>query len=613
MKKSLTLLLIIFLGIIFRFNNLNWDANHHLHPDERFLTMVGNAIKMPQNLKEYFNPDLSPLNPANHNYTFFVYGIFPILFNKVLAGFFNLDNYNDFTLLGRFLSGFFDLLIIFLVYKTGEILEKKYRWSNFLKYFAAFFYTIAVLPIQLSHFFAVDTFLNFFMFASFYFSLKYNYFSSEQAKRPSRETIDNSRQARAVIKNSSRQVQIVGKAGSRKAQMITYLFMSAIFFGLAMSSKINAIIILPLNLFILIVPNLFRNLKFDNVLNKFFLILGYLLISYFTLRLADPYIFSSANFFDLNLNEHFVASLKSLKSFEGKDIWYPPGIQWINKKPVIFSLVNLAFFGVGLFYFAFIILAIGLIINFFLSKKGKRVSIFKRGKSANYIVEATLFWILAFFLYQSTQFVKAMRYFIFIYPFLAILAAYGLNWVFKKILRPMFFFLLMLLLIWPVSFSSIYLRPVSRVTASEWIYQNLPDNSFILGESWDDPLPLFVENNFNKQFKIEQLPIFDPDTSEKWQKMNDLLRRADYYILSSNRGWGSITTVPEKYPKMSKFYSDLLSGKNQSYRLVKEFTSYPQLKIGNWKLEFADDWADESFTVYDHPKVLIFKNISKNN
>jgi hypothetical protein len=92
--------------------------------------------------------------------------------------------------------------------------------------------------------------------------------------------------------------------------------------------------------------------------------------------------------------------------------------------------------------------------------------------------------------------------------------------------------------------------------------------------------------------------------------MNNILNKADYYVLSSNRGWGSITTVPEKYPMMSKFYNDLLSGKT-NYKLIKEFTSYPSLcymlHVTCYMLN--DQWADESFTVYDHPKVMIFKNV----
>ncbi|MBI4009221.1 hypothetical protein HY357_03240, partial [Candidatus Roizmanbacteria bacterium] len=166
-----------------------------------------------------------------------------------------------------------------------------------------------------------------------------------------------------------------------------------------------------------------------------------------------------------------------------------------------------------------------------------------------------------------------------------------------------------LLLIWPLAFSSIYLTKNSRVAASEWIYKNLPNGSFILSEHWDDGLPLFVEQTYGKLFSGEQLPVFDPDTPEKWQRMNYLLKNADYYILSSNRGWGSIPTAPEKYPKMSKFYNDLFAEKLR-YKKVKEFVSYPKFSIFNFQFSIPDHWADESFTVYDHPKVIIYQNVT---
>jgi len=118
---------------------------------------------------------------------------------------------------------------------------------------------------------------------------------------------------------------------------------------------------------------------------------------------------------------------------------------------------------------------------------------------------------------------------------------------------------------------------------------------------------LSVLNSYGKQFTSDQLPVFDPDTPEKWQKMNDMLMRSDYYILSSNRGRGSIMTVPKKYPLMSKFYKLLLNDKLQ-YKKIKEFTSYPKFQILNFKFQIKDSWSDEGFTVYDHPQVLIFKN-----
>ena len=122
-----------------------------------------------------------------------------------------------------------------------------------------------------------------------------------------------------------------------------------------------------------------------------------------------------------------------------------------------------------------------------------------------------------------------------------------------------------------------------------------------MGEYWDDPLPLSVTGNYGKQFIVEQLPVFDPDTTEKWLKMNEMLKKADYYVLSSNRGWGSVVTVPEKYPLMSRFYEQLLSDKF-SFKKIKEFKPY-YYKF----FQLPNSWIDESFTVYDQPTVIILK------
>ncbi|VVA43388.1 conserved membrane hypothetical protein [Candidatus Roizmanbacteria bacterium] len=561
MKKILMTLAIILLAFFFRFNSLNWDQNLHLHPDERFLTMVGNAMKLPTNINQYFDQKTSLMNPTNIGYNFFVYGRFPLILTKYLAVVYNLDNYNDFTILGRQLSAFFDLLIIFFIIKTVGLLEKKLKLKSSIKYWAGFFYAIAVLPIQLSHFFAVDTFLNFFMFGSFYFAL-------------------------------------------RKKNIF-----SAVFFGLALASKITALFILPLNLFIISLAYLQRPSRIGKYLLMIFIYLG---ISYFTLRLADPYLFQNSNIFNPTISKLFIENIKSLQNMTVKNMsnWFPPMVQWLNKNTTQHSLVNNIVFGLGIPY---VILLITGILRVLLSFLRKRESI---------PIFAMLFWSLSFFAYQSIQVTPTLRYFIIIYPFLAIFASIGINYlinfkiklkgkylVYSKTYSYFFIFIsILILLIWPLMFSSIYLNKNSRVEASEWIYKNLPNNSMVLGESWDDSLPMGVVNNYGKQFTSDQLPVFEPDTPEKWQKMNDLLMRADYYVLSSNRGWGSIMTVPEKYPKMTQFYKLLLSN-NLQYKKIKEFNSFPKLKIKNWKLfEINDSWSDEGFTVYDHPQVLIYKN-----
>ncbi len=626
------LILIILLAIFLRFNNLNWDANFHLHPDERFLTMVGTAMKIPSNVFDYLNSHISSMNPTNINFPFFVYGVFPVTLNKILAVIFSNDNYNGYTIQGRFLSAFFDILTVILVYKTAKLLFSK-ETSNLkhlifnIPLWAAFFYAIAVLPIQLSHFFAVDTFLNFFMLASFYFALKFHYFSSGVEKN--------------ISSNRSRPDFAKASTG-KQARTIKWLVFSAIFFGLALSSKINALFILPLNLFFILTSVIsterseWRN-PFKNGVSKIvFLLLIYIFISYFTVRLANPYYFESSNFFNLLPNKLFVENLKSLKSFEGKDIWFPPAIQWISKNP-LFSVVNLAVFGLGIPYFILALLGILYVIlegakRLIGSSKilSLRTLYSLQNDRVAYTRLMVLLWVLGFFVYQSLQFVKAMRYFIFIYPFLAIFAGIGVDRLSFWLVQNRFWMrlstssrltrmtvlkvlLILILLIWPLAFASIYTTKNSRVEASEWIYQNIPNSSLLLSEHWDDALPLGVQQNYGKQFTIKELPVFAPDDKEKWKQMNDLLSQADYYILSSNRGWGSVPTVPEKYPKMAKFYQELLANNLPHYKKVAEFTSYPsiQFQISNFKFQipFSDQWSDESFTVYDHPKVMIYKKI----
>ncbi|PIQ72297.1 hypothetical protein COY13_01660 [Candidatus Roizmanbacteria bacterium CG_4_10_14_0_2_um_filter_36_35] len=566
LKNFLFLFLILLIGFWFRFNNVNWDENFHLHPDERFLTMVGNAMTLPKNIGEYLNPIISKINPANIGYKFFVYGNFPLVLNKYLAVFYHKDNYNDFTILGRKLSAYLDLLIILFVFKTVFLLEKRYKFSSSLKYLAAFFYAIAVYPIQSSHFFTVDTFLNFFMFASFYLALKY------------------------YLKNN-----------------IRHLFLSSIFFGLALASKVSAIYILPLILFFIF----FKNPK------KTSHILLFLVILYLSLRLANPYYFQNSSLFDPRLNQDFVSSIKQLKSFEGKDIWYPPAVQWMNK-PVSFLLVNLMFIGVGLPYFILMFIGIVWII---LNLKSQIPACRQAGsnphlKSKNYLLMIILIWVVGYFIYQSVSVFKSIRYTIYLYPFFAIFAGIGANVILNSFQDLRFrnkfgmtlvtIFLLVILLVWPLMFSSIYLNKHTRVEASEWIYKNLPSGSSILSEAWDDGLPLPIVNNYEKQFTGEQLPVFDPDTPEKWQKMNKMLAKADYYILSSNRGWGSISTVPEKYPKMSKFYKELLADKNPLYKKIKQFDPYYYRFFS-----LPNNWVEETFTVYDHPQVMIYENVKR--
>ncbi|MGB9879319.1 MAG: DUF2298 domain-containing protein, partial [Anaerolineae bacterium] len=100
---------------------------------------------------------------------------------------------------------------------------------------------------------------------------------------------------------------------------------------------------------------------------------------------------------------------------------------------------------------------------------------------------------------------------------------------------------------------------------------------------------------------IEMHPYAE-DSPEKLGWFMDWLNQADYIILSSNRLYASIPRLPMRYPMTTRYYKYLFSGE-LGFELIKTITSRPNLG----PIEFRDDEADESFTVYDHPKVLIFK------
>lgn len=552
-KAKMLLLLILLVGAFFRFFAVDWDQGQHLHPDERFLTMVATSMKMPNSFVEYMDPQVSTFNPATIGYPFYVYGVFPITITKLLAVGLGADNYMDITLLGRILSGFADLLIIIFLFKTILFFEKKYKLSPSIKYWSALFYAIAVLPIQLSHFFAVDTFLNLFLFGAFYFALQFS--------------------------------------SNKKTSSACW---SALLFGLALASKISAIYMAPLLAYLFFKPYLItdsEHAKKHDRKNIFKPLLLFILIVYVVGRIADPYLFQSGNFLDPRISSLFLTNLETLKSWSTPDALFPPAVQWVHKIPVLFSLTNIFLWGLGVVYFMFMLIGLYQTFKKIQSQELKMISL----------------WMLLFFLYQSIQFANTMRYFIILYPFFALFAAIGFYEITKtwnRLPKALLFFSAVL---WTLFFFSIYTKPHTRNDATVWIYQNIPDQSIILSEHWDDALPLGINPPSSKRYTSEQLPVFDPDSPQKWEKLNIQLDNGDYLILSSNRGWGSIPTVPERYPQMTQFYKDLFAGKT-SYKKVAEFTSYPSLQYLGIPISIPDDISEEAFTVYDHPKVLIFKN-----
>lgn len=569
MAKKIIFLIILITSGLFRLVSLNWDDNLHLHPDERFLTMVATALKWPSSFSQYLDSAASPLNPHNAGYDFFVYGTWPVILVKAVAEWLSRGDYNQLTLIGRGLSAIADLGTLGLVF----LITRRLMARDEPALLAASFYGLMVLPIQLSHFFAVDPYMILFLTLSFYILIYLIEFPA----------------------------------------VILFIFLG-LSFGLAVSAKISALLFTP----IIALGFLISLIRTRRLLRLFAGGLLFLFAGYLTIRLAQPYLFSDLRLITFHLSSQVLDNWRQLKSFEGPDAWNPPATMWLNTADYFYPLENLLLWGLGL--------PLGLI-----SISGTAYVLAKYRRHPALLVAL---WIIGLFAYQGGQFVKALRYFYALYPFLAIAAGVFIHDLLQKSRHKTIFLFAVyfLLLIWPLSFTSIYTRPHSRVTASAWIMAHIPPDSSLSCEHWDDCLPL----GWNNPYKMIEFPLYGQDSLEKWQDMALKLNQVDYLILSSNRLYGSITSVPGRYPTTSRFYQSLFDG-SLGFTKIAEFTSRPNLSIfpisacltppfisyGKLAfpaqacplsgLSFVDDYSDESFTVYDHPKVIIFKKVSALN
>src|SRR5207244_9229173 len=98
-----------------------------------------------------------------------------------------------------------------------------------------------------------------------------------------------------------------------------------------------------------------------------------------------------------------------------------------------------------------------------------------------------------------------------------------------------------------LAFESIYTRPVTRVAASEWIYDHVPPGSRIGVEHWDDALPLGLPGREARRYQQQDFPLYNEENSDKRELLVARLDSSDYLVQSTNRLYGSIPKLPRRY------------------------------------------------------------------
>jgi YYY domain-containing protein len=494
--QDVLLLLVLIAGTYLRVIGLNWDDFQHLHPDERFLTMVESVLQVkkcaapgvlleacpPDQVRwlgfgDYLDTRTSTLNPQNQGYGFFVYGDLPIVMVRYVAEWLQQTGYDQVHLVGRQVSALSDLLTVLLIYVIAARL-----YNRRVALLAAAFSAFAVLQIQQSHFFTVDTIANLFIFLALYLAVEIMLradanpriapATASQAEEADRET-----EPPRMPDRWTSFAQRVKELRSDRLFVLSLGFGVAL--GLAAASKLNAA---PLAIML---PGVFlaryfltdrRRLQGESawVHEAYWSRIALYLAagaaaSILTFRLAQPYAFDG-----LGLNPAWLQNIRDLEAQSSGDMDVPFALQWARRSH-LFSLTNLTVWGLGL--------PLGI-----LAWVGAACMVWRILKGE--IQHAPLWgWTAIYFAWQSMVFNPTMRYQLPIYPLLCMMAAWFLVYLWDqgarhrarapKILYPAASVILgtavlILTAAWAYAFTRIYTRPVTRVAATDWIYQNVP-------------------------------------------------------------------------------------------------------------------------------------------
>ncbi|HEY7863429.1 MAG TPA: glycosyltransferase family 39 protein, partial [Thermoanaerobaculia bacterium] len=552
-RARVLMALILLAGAVFRFQGLDWDDGHHLHPDERFISMVEEQLQGGGGLRGYLDSPRTKLNPYNVGFGTFVYGTLPMHATRAVAGLFGKRGYGEAFLVGRALSGISDLLSVWLVY----LIARRFAGRG-TALVGAGLLAASPLAIQLSHFWTVDTFL--------------------------------------TTATAATLLAAVRLARGRQGALAHALAGGAL--GLAAACKITGLaLFLPVGVGMLLGLTAQRQQGESwgrAILRRFGW--GVVLLAAFllTVRLALPYAFLGESLLSLRLDPRWTHDIRSLTSLTSSVAAFPPNFQWAGRT-ALFGIKNIVLWGAGPFF------GIAAIAGLF----SGIVAVFRRRVWALLPLILSTLFLLA---YHGLTMVKAMRYHYPAYPALAVLAALllerlarpaegGARW--RRLLPAA---ALAGTFVAAIAFTSIYRQEHPRVEATRWIYQHVPPGARFANETWDDGLPLGMPGYDSSKWSGPELDVVAPDTRQKIEKLVGELTKADGVAITSNRNYGTLTRIPAAFPVMHAYYRALFDGR-LGFRLAADIHSYPRLG----PLEFRDDDADESFTVYDHPRVLLFR------
>lgn len=650
--QRIALVVILLSAVTLRLTGLDWDGFQHHHPDERYITWVATTIEFPSigQITEatQWRPETSTFNPFHWppgassegivvlqgEPRDFAYGHVPLYLGvaatrlvewvappllRVLPADWSLTadvlngagriEYHHLAAVGRFLTALFDTGTILFIFLLGRKL-----YGVAVGLLAAAMLSVTVLHIQLAHFFTSDPYLTFFVVAAIYFM---------------------------VAAHGDR---AAGSAHERRGRW--YFILAAIMVGLAIGSKFTAVLLsLPLLWTAAAIGPSSRR--------RYWAFLG-IVVAALAFALTNPFAvldwtctpsgtgggeswlsaaLSRSCYIQNILTQNAMVSGRADLGFTR---------QYAGTIPYVYFGEMLVRWGLGPL--------LGLVALAGLAMSTWDVARPLRGAAGinealqrllRQPVVIVLLWVLPYLLLTGGFYVKFLRYMQPIAPFLILFGA-ALLW---RVRRPSARYALagMVLIgtaLYAVTFANLYRAEHPWNAASRWIYENVPPGTMILSEQWDDFLPVNLsvdgEQRSRKEYpnaELTWLTFPDATDNEKHLLANlELLADSAYLTVLSNRVYGVVPRLPERYPLSGQYHQLLFDG-TLGYELVWVGSRSPRL----WDVELQADtfsWpglrppmavseylnrsprispgrADESFIVYDQPLTMIFRNTGR--
>lgn len=608
----MVLLILLLLLVYSRFVGLNWGLPYPMHPDERNMAVAIQGLSC--DIRNCYNPH------------FFAYGQFPLYLGYLLIQVYHFISgkvglpilFEEAVISLRLISAIASIINVFVLINIIKLLKSSRRLADknqkifILNYHFVFYiliFTFSPYFIQFSHFGTTEALLMLFYSLIIYHSLQY-------INRSKRET----------------------------------LLSLSLFSGLAMGTKVSAAIFMALPIIAILISNLKFKAQKSKIQSKikksktiFFLVyllhlirdtfLFLLLTAFFSIVFSPHNLISFSEFFG-SINYESAVALGEVKVFYTRQFDYTT--------PVLFQLVKIFPYALGWPMLIFSLLGL-LLVNW-------------PDKKTNLLRFAFLVYFLpnAFFYAKWTRFMA---------PVLPLMSIFAVLFLFnfqekifslgKKILNKKnqkfcilichfaFFILIFALIIPGIAYLSIYQNPDVRFTASKWIYENIPNNAYILFETANVvDVPIRLEGyKVDKVYREISFNYYDIDSNPLLKEaFYHHLAKADYIFVPSRRvfknhycdlkfqvpsaswwtRWQFLISnrqkkrcqyLKEKYPLLNDYYDKLFSGR-LGFKKVAEFSSYPKITFfGRTLIEFPDENAEETWTVFDHPVIRIYKRV----